>query len=189
MTTTTNQELQKWVDQAAQLTKPDNVHWCDGSDQEYQALVERMVAEGDFHPLNPETHPNCYLHRSDPSDVARTEHLTFVCSQQREDAGPNNNWMAPDEAHAKIDALFEGSMQGRTMYVVPYCMGPIDSPLSRCGVELTDSPYVVVNMRLMTRMGSEALKRIEREDRFIRGLHSLGDLSPERRFIMHFQKI
>ena len=114
------------------------------------------------------------------------EHLTFVCTQNEDDAGPNNNWMSPDEAHAKMDALFDGAMRGRTMYVIPYCMGPIDSPYSRCGVEITDSPYVVVNMKLMTRMGSKALERIERDGSFVKGLHSTGDLDPERRFIVHF---
>ncbi|GLQ43714.1 phosphoenolpyruvate carboxykinase [GTP] [Dyella nitratireducens] len=145
-----------------------------------------MLHTGDLIELNQQTHPGCYLHRSHPSDVARVEHLTFVCTEHEEDAGPNNHWMAPADAHAKIDALFEGCMEGRTMYVIPYCMGPIDSPLSRCGVEITDSPYVVVNMRTMTRMGAAALARIEREGHFVKGLHSTGELDPERRFIMHF---
>jgi phosphoenolpyruvate carboxykinase (GTP) len=145
-----------------------------------------MVERGDLLPLNPQTHPDCFLHRSNPSDVARVEHLTFVCTRHEDDAGPNNNWMAPTAAHQKMDALFEGCMRGRTMYVVPYCMGPIDSPYSRCGVEITDSAYVVVNMRIMTRMGTPALTRIEHEGRFVRGLHSIGELDPERRFIMHF---
>ncbi|HMV37734.1 phosphoenolpyruvate carboxykinase (GTP) [Plasticicumulans sp.] len=183
---TTNQALQAWVEEVARLTRPDRIHWCDGSEAEYRGLVELMLGNGDLVALNQETHPNCYLHRSSPTDVARTEHLTFICTQDREDAGPNNNWIAPDEAHAKIDSLFDGCMQGRTLYVVPYCMGPIDSPLSRCGVEITDSPYVVANMRIMTRMGAAALARIEREGGFVKGLHSTGDLSPERRFIMHF---
>jgi phosphoenolpyruvate carboxykinase (GTP) len=130
--------------------------------------------------------PGCYLYRSDPADVARVEHLTFVCTESQEDAGPNNYWMPPQEAHAKMDALFAGCMKGRTLYVVPYCMGPIDSPLSRCGVEITDSAYVVLNMRLMTRMGRAALERITRDGKFVRGLHSTGDLNPDRRFIMHF---
>ncbi|MDH3433766.1 MAG: phosphoenolpyruvate carboxykinase (GTP), partial [Gammaproteobacteria bacterium] len=135
---------------------------------------------------NQDTYPNCYLHLSDPTDVARVEHLTYVCTDSQEDAGPNNNWMSPSEAHAKVDALFKGAMRGRTMYVIPYCMGPIDSPYSRCGVEITDSAYVAINMKLMTRMGSAALERIERDGVFVRGLHSTGDLDPERRFIMHF---
>jgi phosphoenolpyruvate carboxykinase (GTP) len=137
-------------------------------------------------PLNPQSFPGCVLSRSHPSDVARVEHLTFVCTKNKEDAGPNNHWIAPKQAHAQMDALFAGCMQGRTLYVVPYCMGPIDSPFSRCGVEITDSAYVVLNMQLMTRMGHAALERITRDGTFVRGLHSTGDLNPERRFIMHF---
>ncbi|SEW04684.1 phosphoenolpyruvate carboxykinase (GTP) [Luteibacter sp. 329MFSha] len=178
--------LNRWVDEVARLTEPASIRWCDGSDAEYAGLVETMLASGDLLPLNAETNPRSYLHRSHPSDVARVEHLTFVCTPDEADAGPNNHWMAPAEAHAKIDALFAGAMRGRTMYVIPYCMGPIDSPLARCGVEITDSPYVVANMRIMTRMGAAALARIEREGRFVKGLHSTGDLDPERRFIMHF---
>jgi phosphoenolpyruvate carboxykinase (GTP) len=145
-----------------------------------------MLAGGDLIKLNPLTHRNCYLHRSHPSDVARVEHLTYICTRSRADAGPNNLWMNPADAHRRIDALFDGCMRGRTMYVVPYCMGPLDSAYARCGVEITDSPYVVISMRTMTRMGTAALERIEREDRFVRGLHSIGDLDPQRRFIMHF---
>ena len=184
--TTTLSALQEWVDSVASQTQPDQVHWCDGSDAENARLIDEMCESGLLSPLNPEKYPDCYLHLSDPSDVARVEHLTFVCTSEAEDAGPNNNWMAPADAHAKIDALFEGAMQGRTMYVIPYCMGPIDSPYARLGVEITDSPYVVVNMRLMTRMGQEALQRIEKGGSFVKGLHSTGDLDPERRFIMHF---
>ncbi|WP_028769904.1 phosphoenolpyruvate carboxykinase (GTP) [Silanimonas lenta] len=178
--------LNDWVASVAALTQPDRIHWCDGSAEEDAALKEAMLADGTLLALNPDTHPGCYLHRSHPGDVARVEHLTFVCTTGREDAGPNNHWMAPAEAHAKMDALFAGCMKGRTMYVIPYCMGPIDSPLSRCGVEITDSPYVVANMRIMTRMGAAALARIEREGHFVKGLHSTGELDPERRFIMHF---
>ncbi|MBB3225823.1 phosphoenolpyruvate carboxykinase (GTP) [Luteibacter sp. Sphag1AF] len=180
------ESLNRWVADVARLTQPDRIHWCDGSDAEYDSLVETMLGTGDLIALNPTTNPRSYLHRSHPSDVARVEHLTFVCTPEEEDAGPNNHWMAPADAHAKIDALFEGAMRGRTMYVIPYCMGPIDSPIARCGVEITDSPYVVANMRIMTRMGAPALRRIEREGSFVRGLHSTGDLDPERRFIMHF---
>ncbi len=178
--------LNQWVLEVAQLTRPDRIHWCDGSDAENDALVEQMLADGTLHRLNAETNPGSYLHRSHPDDVARVEHLTFVCTSERDDAGPNNHWMAPDEARAKMRTLFDGCMKGRTMYVVPYCMGPIDSPLSRCGVEITDSPYVVANMRVMTRMGAAALARIEREGGFVKGLHSTGELDPDRRFIMHF---
>jgi phosphoenolpyruvate carboxykinase (GTP) len=189
--------LNDWVAQVALLTRPDRIHWCDGSDAEAEALTATMLESGDLIELNEHTHPDCHLHRSHPSDVARVEHLTFVCTHERGDAGPNNHWLSPAEGHAKIDALFEGCMKGRTMYVVPYCMGPIDSPLARTGVEITDSPYVVANMRKMTRMGAAALARIEREGAegaahgdsgnvFVKGLHSTGELDPERRFIMHF---
>ncbi|HEY8682301.1 MAG TPA: phosphoenolpyruvate carboxykinase, partial [Rhodanobacter sp.] len=178
--------LEHWVTEVAALTRPAQIHWCDGSDTEYQALVQQMLQTGTLIELNQQTHPGCYLHRSDPSDVARVEHLTFVCHPSEQDAGPNNHWMAPADAHAKIDALFDGCMEGRTMYVIPYCMGPIDSPLARCGVEITDSPYVVANMKIMTRMGAAAQARIEREGHFVKGLHSTGELDPERRFIMHF---
>jgi phosphoenolpyruvate carboxykinase (GTP) len=184
--TTSNASLKRWVEDVARLTQPDSIHWCNGSDAENTALIEAMLKSGDLIKLNQDTHPNCYLHRSHPSDVARVEHLTYVCTRNKEDAGPNNHWMDPIEAHRKIDNLFAGAMKGRTMYVIPYCMGPIDSPFARCGVEISDSPYVVVNMRLMTRMGDAALKRIEREDKYVKGLHSIGDLNPDRRFIMHF---
>ena len=183
---TTNKELQNWVDQVAQLTSPAEVHWCDGSNQEYQNFIVQMLDSGDLLKLNHETFPNCYLHRSDQTDVARVEHLTFICTSKQKDAGPNNNWMDPDEAHSKLDNLFKDCMSGRTMYIIPYCMGPIDSVFSRCGVEITDSPYVVANMFLMTRMGTTALKRIEAENKFVKGIHSIGDLNPEKRFIMHF---
>jgi phosphoenolpyruvate carboxykinase (GTP) len=179
-------ELQAWIDQVTELTQPEEVYWCNGSDDEYRELTRQLLSDGGFVELNQQTHPGCYLHRSDPSDVARVEHLTFVCTSNADDAGPNNNWMAPDEARAKMKELFRGCMKGRTMYVIPYCMGPIDSPLSRCGVEITDSAYVAANMNMMTRMGIPALKRIEREGTFIKGLHSIGELDPERRFIMHF---
>ena len=183
---TSNKILANWVDEVAALTRPDKIHWCDGSAEENDALVQQMLADQTLKTLDPERFPNCYLHLSDPGDVARVEHLTFVCTQNEHDAGPNNHWMSPGDAHAKIDALFEGCMEGRTLYVIPYCMGPIHSPFSRCGVEITDSPYVVANMRIMTRMGRESLERIEREGTFVKGLHSTGDLDPERRFIMHF---
>ncbi len=178
--------LNDWVASVALLTKPAAIHWCDGSDGENAELIAKMQADGTLLPLNPDTHPNSWLHRSHPDDVARVEHLTFVCTPEQDDAGPNNHWMSPADGHAQMDALFDGCMAGRTMYVIPYCMGPIDSPLSRCGVEITDSPYVVANMRIMTRMGAAALARIEREGMFVKGLHSTGELDPNRRYIMHF---
>jgi phosphoenolpyruvate carboxykinase (GTP) len=184
--TTNLPALQEWVDQVAKLTQPEDIHWCNGSEAEYKRLINQMCRSGDLIPLNKDNYPNCYLHRSDPSDVARVEHLTYICTGNEADAGPNNHWMSPADAHKKIDALFEGAMQGRTMYIIPYCMGPIDSPYARLGIEITDSPYVVVNMKLMTRMGAKAQRRIEKEGTFVKGLHSIGDLDPERRFIMHF---
>jgi phosphoenolpyruvate carboxykinase (GTP) len=183
---TSNAALKAWIQEVAQLTQPDQIQWCTGSQTEYDSLVSQMVGTGDLVALNQQTHPGCYLHRSHPSDVARVEHLTFVCTRVKDDAGPNNIWMDPEDAHAKIDNLFRGAMRGRTLYVIPYCMGPIDSPFSRCGVEITDSPYVVINMRIMTRMGEAALRRIERDGTFVKGMHSIGDLNPDRRFIMHF---
>ena len=183
---TSNKDLQSWIEEVSKMTKPDNIYWCNGSKEEYEEFIQKMLETGDLMQLNEETFPNCYLHRSDPSDVARVEHLTFICTEDAADAGPNNNWMDPKEAHEKLDDLFENCMEGRTMYVIPYCMGPIGSELSRCGVEITDSPYVVANMYLMTRMGDEALARIERDGGFVKGIHSTGDLDPEKRFIMHF---
>ena len=178
--------LNRWVESVAVLTQPERIEWCDGSGSENKRLTALMLETGDLIRLDPTTHPDCFLHRSSPSDVARVEHVTFVCTPDEVDAGPNNHWMSPADAHAKMDALYAGCMRGRTMYVVPYCMGPIDSPLARCGVEITDSPYVVANMRIMTRMGAAAQARIEREGSFVRGLHSIGELDPDRRFIMHF---
>src|ERR1700761_3939693 len=183
---TMNHDVSTWVQEVARLTQPQTIYWCDGSDAEFDALKRELVADKQLLPLNPQSFPGCVLSRSAPSDVARVEHLTYVCTQSKEDAGPNNHWMPPHEAHAKMDGLFAGCMKGRTMYVVPYCMGPIDSAFSRCGVEITDSAYVVLNMHLMTRMGRAALERITRDGTFVRGLHSTGDLNPERRFIMHF---
>jgi phosphoenolpyruvate carboxykinase (GTP) len=179
--------VEQWVDQVAGLTHPENVVWCDGSDAENDRLIEQMVSDGTLIRLNQERLPNCFLHRSNPQDVARTEHLTFICSEDPEDAGPTNNWMAPIEAKEKIRPLFDSAMRGRTMYVVPYLMGPAQSPYAKVGVEITDSPYVVANMRIMTRMGKVAMDRIKAgADDWVPGLHSIGDLSPDRRFIAHF---
>ncbi|HEX7928383.1 MAG TPA: phosphoenolpyruvate carboxykinase, partial [bacterium] len=158
---TSHAGLKAWVNETAKLTQPDRIHWCDGSENEYRHLIGLMLESGDLLPLNKQSHPGCYLHRSHPSDVARTENLTFICTPQQDDVGPTNNWMAPAEGHKKVDPLFAGSMKGRTMYVVPYVMGPLESKYASPGVELTDSPYVAASMRLMTRMGSAALKRIE----------------------------
>ena len=177
---------EKWVDDAARLTEPARVVWCDGSKAEYDSLIDEMLRDGTLIPLNPKTYPNCYLHRSHPQDVARTEQLTFICTPNREDAGPNNNWMSPADGKAKAGAYLKGAMRGRTMYVIPYLMGPAGSTMSRVGVMVTDSAYVVASMHLMTRVGNVALDHMRSDDDFVAGLHSIGDLSPERRLILHF---
>ncbi len=178
--------LETWVDEAAKLTKPERVEYCDGSQAEYQRMIAEMLDGGDSYALNQKTYPNCYLHRSSPNDVARTEHLTFICAPDKEDVGPTNNWMGPDAAKHKVGALLDGAMRGRTMYVVPYVMGPVSSPISKVGVEVTDSPYVVASMRIMSRMGKVAMERLGTSSEFVPGLHSLGDLDPMRRYIVHF---
>src|SRR5438105_15847163 len=181
-----NAAIQKWVEQIKDLTAPDRVVFCDGSEAERDGLIRECLATGELIELNQSKLPGCYLHRSAPHDVARTEHLTFVCTEDKQDAGPNNNWMAPKEARAKLSGLYRGAMKGRTMYVVPFLMGPPGSRFSKVGVEITDSRYVVLNMRIMTRIGRMALEHLGASDDFTRCLHSLGDLSPDRRFICHF---
>jgi phosphoenolpyruvate carboxykinase (GTP) len=178
--------LERWVEQAAGMTRPDRIVWCDGSEAEYQRLIEGMLADGAMLPVDQQAYPNSYLHRSDPTDVARTENLTYICTRNQMDAGPNNNWMAPAEAKERVGKLFDGCMRGRTMYVIPYLMGVPGSPHAKIGVEVTDSPYVVANMRIMTQMRQAALDALGASEDFSPGLHSVGDLSPERRFIMHF---
>ncbi len=179
--------LQSWVNEVAQVVKPERVVYCDGSEEENARLLAEMVESGVLLPLRSETYPGCYLHRSSPSDVARTEHLTFICTDTAEEAGPTNNWMSPEDAKRKVWPLFESCMSGRTLYVIPYLMGPVGSKMSKVGVEITDSPYVVANMRIMTRMGQVAIDHLNQHGGgFVKGLHSLGDLSPERRFICHF---
>src|SRR6201992_3469081 len=169
------------------LCKPDHVVFVDGSEEEKNRFTELALADGTLMALNQQKRPGCYLARSNPNDVARVENLTFICTPTKEEAGPTNNWMAPDEAYGKLGKLFDGSMKGRTMYVVPYIMGVPGSPMAKVGIELTDSVYVVLNMRIMTRMGKIALNALgDTSNGFNRGLHSTLDCNPERRFICHF---
>jgi phosphoenolpyruvate carboxykinase (GTP) len=178
--------VEQWVESVERLTRPAKVQWCDGSQEEGSRIEDLLVREGSTFRLNDKTYPNCVLHRSDPTDVARTEKVTYICTRKREDAGPTNNWIDPVEAKKTLTGLFDGSMKGRTMYVIPYIMGPAASPQSRIGVEVTDSAYVVASMRIMCRMGKVALGRLGGSSDFVPGLHSLGDLNPDRRYITHF---
>ena len=178
--------IEKWVKEIAALTTPDQIVYCDGSTEEGERITRECVATGELIELNQKKMPGCYLHRSASHDVARTEHLTFISTEQQEDAGPNNNWMSPADSRARLTPLFKGCMKGRTMFVVPFLMGPPGSRFSKVGVEITDSRYVVLNMRIMTRVGKVALDHMDSTGDFTKCLHSLGDLSPDRRFIVHF---
>lgn len=179
-------EALKWVEEMARLCKPDRVVWIDGSQEEKQRLTEQALSTGELHLLDQDKLPGCVLHRTAQNDVARTEHLTFICTRTEADAGPTNNWMAPKEAYAKVGEMFDGSMQGRTMYVVPFLMGVAGSPFTKIGIEITDSIYVVLNMRIMTRMGQIAIDELGENGVFTKCLHSKGELDVERRFILHF---
>jgi phosphoenolpyruvate carboxykinase (GTP) len=183
---TSNTHVVDWVNEMAALCQPDQILWLDGSEEEKRRLTEYAVSEGILEELDQKKLPGCYYHRSNPNDVARVEHLTFICTPTKEEAGPTNNWMDPEEAYAKMRGLYAGSMKGRTMYVVPYMMGPMGSPMTKVGVELTDSVYVALNMRIMTRMGKAAYEMLGETNSFNRGMHCTGDLNPDRRFIMHF---
>jgi len=181
-----NPHLVAWVDEVAGRTRPDSVHWCDGSQEENSSLVREMLRQGKLIELDQDEYPNCYLYRSDSSDVARTESSTFICTDDKSDAGHTNNWMQTGVALNTLYELFDGCMKGRTMYIVPYIMGPVGSPYARFGVEITDSRYVVISLRIMTRMGSTAIEQLGSKDDFVRGIHSMGTLDPKRKYICHF---
>ncbi len=184
---TKNPNVNAWVDEMIALTKPDKVVWIDGSDEQIQALRDEALSTGEMIEMNQDEYPGCLYHRTLPNDVARVEDRTFICTTKEEDAGPTNNWCSPAEMYAKLTPMYDGVMKGRTMYVIPYSMGPIGSPLAKVGVELTDSIYVVLNMDIMTRMGAKAFENLgDTSNDFVRGLHSKADVNPDNRYIVHF---
>jgi phosphoenolpyruvate carboxykinase (GTP) len=183
---THNKELKNWVNKMARMCQPDEIVWLDGQAEQKARLEKEAVTSGELIPLNQEKLTGCFLHRTNPNDVARTEHLTFICTKKKHDAGPNNNWMSPRVAYKKAKEIFKGAMKGRTMYVIPFSMGPVGSPFSKIGVELTDSRYVVLNMMIMTRVGLNVLTQLDKGEDFTKCLHSLADLDINSRLILHF---
>ncbi len=183
---TNNKKVLTWLEEMKALCKPDKVIWIDGSEAQLEALRAEAVETGEMIKLNQEKLPGCYYHRTAENDVARVEDRTFICTETKEEAGPINNWMAPAEMYAKLNALYDGSMKGRTMYVIPYSMGPVGSPFSKIGIELTDSIYVVLNMDIMTRVGNDVLKALGEDGDFVKCLHAKRDVNPDERYIVHF---
>ena len=183
---TNNKKVLTWLEEMKALTKPDKVVWIDGSEEQLEALRAESVETGEMIKLNQEKLPGCYFHRTAVNDVARVEDRTFICTTKKEDAGPNNNWMAPAEMYDKLRKLYDGSMIGRTMYVIPYSMGPVGSPFSKIGIELTDSIYVVLNMAIMTRIGTPVMEALGEDGDFVKCLHSKKDVNPDERYIVHF---
>ncbi|MFQ5840249.1 MAG: phosphoenolpyruvate carboxykinase (GTP) [Candidatus Methylomirabilales bacterium] len=181
-----NESARRWINNVAAMCRPADIVWCDGSEAERERLLEAAVRADELIRLNQQKLPGCYLHRSALNDVARTEHLTFICSREKVDAGPTNNWMTPAEAYDRLAKLFAGSMEGRTMYVIPFLLGPPGSPFSKVGIQVTDSLYVVLNMGMMTHTGKVALEHLDGSDDFTRGLHARADLNVDRRYICHF---
>src|SRR5947208_7315752 len=184
----TNQAVLDWVQDVAKLTQPENIFWCDGSQRENDFLLEQAIRQNILLKLNDQKVPRSYLHRSNPNDVARVEQFTFICTPTKQEAGPTNNWAEPSEMYGKLNELLKGAMRGRTLYVIPYIMGPPDSPLTKVGFEITDSIYVVLSMRIMTRMGEVAIKRLGSDPNaeWNRGVHSFLEIDPTCRFLCHF---
>ena len=178
--------IDRWIRKVSELANPDRVYVCDGSEKEYKSILDQMVKEEEIIRLNEERYPDCYLYRSNPMDVARTEKSTYICSEDPEDVGPLNNYMSVDQADEICRRLIKGSMKGKTMYVVPYVMGPLSSSFSEIGVEITDSPYVVANMKIMTRMGTSKIESYSDREDWIKGIHVSGNLDPKNRYILHF---
>jgi len=181
-----HEKLKAWVDETAKTAQPDRVYWIDGSAEEKARLTKRAIARGFIIPLDQEKHPGCYYSRSNPNDVARTEHLTYICTKNKDEAGPTNNWMSPEDGYAKSKEILKGAMKGRTMYVIPFSMGPVDSPFSKIGIEITDSLYVVLNMYIMARVGDKVLEKLGTDGAFTKCLHARADVAVEHRLILHF---
>ncbi|MBE6703951.1 MAG: phosphoenolpyruvate carboxykinase (GTP), partial [Ruminococcaceae bacterium] len=183
---TNNKKILTWIDEMAAMTNPDKIVWIDGTEAQAEQLRAEACSTGEMIKLNQDKLPNCYLHRTAVNDVARVEGRTFICTSKKEDAGASNNWMAPAEMYEKLGKLYKGSMKGRTMYVIPYSMGVVGSDFAKYGIELTDSIYVVLNMLIMTRVGTNVLEAIGEDGDFIKGLHAKADIDEENRYIVHF---